>query len=593
MNNQPAETNSKQVYGRLLSYARPYWKVFALAIVGMIGSALTEAGIPVILKPILDASFVNQSPEMLQLGLLGLVLLFLGKGLASFTAQVGGSWVGQKVVHDMRCLMFNKLTHLPHSFFNENSSGSIISKITYNTTQVATATTEALIVIVRDSITVVALLAWLFYLDWQLTLTFLVITPFIATAIKIMSVRLRKLNHELQDKMGLMTQSLNETTPAMEVIKTFGGEEYEQSRFDKAANLVRRFNIKTIIVSAASVPVVQLLGIISLVIVVYIISLQAENERMQVDGVISFFAAMAMLFSPIKRLTKVNATLQRGLAAADSLFEFLDTAPEKDDGTQPLTHTKGHIQLKDVVFRYPNANENALNNISLEIQPGETIALVGGSGSGKSTLASLIPRFQNPSSGSILIDGQNLQDIKLKSLRSNIAIVSQKVILFNDSVAANIAYGASHDANSDEIKDAAKAAHALDFIEQLTNGFNTSVGENGSRLSGGQRQRIAIARALLKDAPILIMDEATSALDSQSEQHVQAALEELRKNRTAIIIAHRLSTIENADRIIVMDKGQIIETGSHQELLTKGGAYAKLYQAQFSSANKEVQNKPD
>ncbi|HGX92791.1 MAG TPA: lipid A export permease/ATP-binding protein MsbA [Candidatus Tenderia sp.] len=578
----PEIQQGKQLYGRLLSHVKPYWRIFAIAIIAMVGGGLAESGIPVLLKPLLDESFVHKNADAVQTTMIWLILLFVARGLVGFVSQVGIAWVGHKIIFDIRSKMFEKLIHMPQDYYDEHSTGTLISKITYNTDQVANSATNALVVIVKDSITVIALLGWMFYLDWQLSLIFLIIGPIIGVIVKGISKRLRRFNMSLQSNMGHMTQTLTEAANGTEVIKIFGGEKYERDRFDKVANWVRRYNMKAITVSAINVPVVQLIGILALALIVYIVSLKAEADMLSVGGFVSFFGAMAMLFSPIKRLTKVNEQLQRGLAAAQSIFELLDEPGECDSGTISLPRARGQLQFQHLHFRYPHADEDALHDINLDIQPGETIALVGQSGSGKSTLASLIPRFHTPTAGKILLDGHELGEIRLKELRANIALVSQKVVLFNDTIAANIAYGSKRDASEAEISAAARAAHAMEFIEKLPEGLNALVGENGSRLSGGQRQRIAIARALLKDAPILIMDEATSALDSQSEQHVQAALETLRKDRTAIIIAHRLSTIENADRIAVMDKGRVVEVGSHQELLSKGGAYARLYQAQFS-----------
>jgi len=578
----PEIQDGKVLYGRLLRYVKPYWKVFALAIIGMVGGALTEAGIPILLKPLLDGSFVEKNAELVQLSMIYLILLFVVRGLSGFLAQVGIAWVGHKVVLDLRKQMFDKLLHMPQSYYDEHSTGTLIGKLTYNADQVANTTTNALIILVRDSITVIALLAWMFYLDWQLSLIVLIIGPIIGIIVKTISKRLRSFNTNLQTQVGEMTQTLNEASLGQEVIKIYGGEQQEQQRFESVANWVRRYNMKSITIMAINVPVVQFIGVLALAVIVYIVSLKADADQLTVGGFVSFFGAMAMLFSPIKRLTKVNEQLQRGLAAAQSIFEMIDAEPEQDSGKIRLQQAEGFIQLRGVSFQYPHGQDKALNDIDLDIAAGETIALVGQSGSGKSTLASLLPRFHQTTEGNILIDGHKIDTISLKSLRANIALVSQKVVLFNDTIAANIAYGSGQDASVEQIEAAAHAAHAMEFIEKLPDGLNSIVGENGSRLSGGQRQRIAIARALLKNAPVLIMDEATSALDSQSEKHVQAALDTLRKDRTAIIIAHRLSTIENADRIVVMDKGHILEIGSHSDLINQGGAYSRLYHAQFS-----------
>ena len=396
-----AMLDGKQLYGRLLSHVRPYWRVFTIAIIAMIGGGLAESGIPILLKPLLDDSFVYKNAEAVQNSMVLLILLFIARGLVGFISQVGIAWVGHKVVLDIRCKMFEKLIHMPQNYYDEHSTGTLISKITYNTDQVAATTTNALIVIVKDSITVIALLAWMFYLDWQLSLIFLIVGPVIGLIVKSISKRLRRANLSLQNNMGHMTQALNEAANGTEVIKIFGGEQYEQARFNNVANWVRRFNMKAITVSAINVPVVQIIGVLALALIVYIVSLKAEADMLTVGGFVSFFGAMAMLFSPIKRLTKVNEQLQRGLAAAQSIFELLDEQSERDTGTVSIGRAVGRLTFEHTCFRYSHAEEDALSDIHLEINPGETIALVGQSGSGKSTLASLIPQFHTPTSGSI------------------------------------------------------------------------------------------------------------------------------------------------------------------------------------------------
>jgi ATP-binding cassette, subfamily B, bacterial MsbA len=498
------------------------------------------------------------------------------------------------VVMDLRCLMFGKLVALPTRCYDDNSSGALMSKVTYDVSQVTDAATNAVTVLVRDSLTIVGLLGWLLYLNWQLTLIALVVVPLIAIVIRSFSGRLRRMSRGSQQAMGHIAHVLEETIECHKVVKIFGGQEYEMRRFADAANQLRRFNVKQAIAASATVPLVQILAAIALSIIIYIATQQSAANDTTVGGFVSFITTMLMLLTPLKRLTGISESLQRGLAAAESVFHLIDEESEADvdteadtnvgagTGTISLPRAQGALEFRNLDFSYGHDSKLALSGISLSIRPGETVALVGQSGGGKTTLANLIPRFYTPTAGQILLDGHDIQTVSLKELRANTALVSQDVVLFNDSVAANIAYGRQTGASEEEIIAAAEAAHAMEFIREMPEGLNTQIGENGVRLSGGQRQRLAIARAILKNAPILILDEATSALDTESERHVQAALETLMRGRTTIVIAHRLSTIEKADRIVVLQKGRIAETGNHQELLEKKGIYAHLYQVQFA-----------
>ena len=578
---------SLQLYLRLLRYVKPYWHAFAVSILGMAVSAATEPLLPALLKPFLDGTFVHKDDLVLRWAPLIILVIFFVRGLSSFVGAYAINWVGNKLVMDLRAEMFGKLLSLPTRYYDDHATGSLISKITYDVTNVTVAATSVVTITIRDSIIIIGLLGWLFYLDWKLTLLSLTVAPIVALVIRVINNRLRNSSRDTQVAMGSITQVIEESVTAHKVVKLFGGQHYEQNRFLNEINWLRRHIMKQAIAAQANVPIVQMVAAVAVALIIFLAMGRAQSDTSTVGGFLSFIAALLMLTSPLKRITSVNEFMQRGLAAAESIFELIDTPSESDAGTGTIARTNGNLSFEHVSLSYQGDERMALNDVSLEIPAGQTVALVGQSGSGKSTMANLVPRFYLPTGGRITLDGHDLADLTLASLRSNIALVSQEVVLFNDTIAANITYGQMREVPEEEIVAAAQAAHAMEFIRDLPNGMNTLVGEKGVRLSGGQRQRIAIARAILKNAPVLILDEATSALDSESERHVQAALETLMRGRTTLVIAHRLSTIENADRIVVLQKGRIVEMGNHQELMEKNGVYAQLHHIQFDGQHAE------
>jgi subfamily B ATP-binding cassette protein MsbA len=567
---------------RLLRYVAPHKHVLIVALLGAVVVALTEPALPAIMKPLFDGVFVDRDAAIIRWMPLIIIGLFVVRGVAEYTASYCMAWVGNRLVMDLRTLMFARLLELPTPYYDDQASGNLISKLTYDVTQVTAAATSVLTVIFKDSLAIIGLLAWMFWLNWKLTLLSLVMTPLIVLIVRLISIRLRNTSRNVQEAMGEVTQVIQETIEGQKVVKLYGGQTYEAGRFDVQTNRVRRFMMKQAAAAATSVPFVQLIAATALAGMVYLATRESTTGAITVGGFVSFITAMLMLTAPLKRITSVNEPLQRGLAAAESVFALIDQPGEVDPGTGEIARARGDIRFENVTVQYEGTGRPALDDITLAIAPGETVALVGASGAGKTTLANLVPCFYRPTSGRLLLDGHDLATLKLASLRANIALVSQEVVLFNDTVAANIAYGSMHGATDAQVLAAADAAHATEFIRQMPQGFATVVGENGVKLSGGQRQRLAIARALLKNAPVLVLDEATSALDSEAERHVQAALETLMKGRTTLVIAHRLSTVENAHRIVVLDQGRIAEIGTHRELLDRGGIYAKLYRIQFA-----------
>lgn len=584
MSEQTDTKTAAVIYRRLLSYALPYWKIFSLAVIGMVIYALTQVSFAKIMEPMMDGGFVEKDPLSRFWVPVFIVIIFAVRIVGTFFSEYGMAVISRNVIRDLREIIFNKITVLPTSYFDSVSSGSILSKMVYDIEQLAAATSNVVVVLIRDSLTVLALFIWLLYLSPLLTLILFAITPFVAAIVYAISKRFRMLGARIQDSMGSVTDITEEAIKANQEIKIFGGQDFESHRFAETNHYNRRQHLKMVATNAISNPTIQLIVAVAFAFMIYLATNPEFIKDMTAGRFFSYLTAMIMLLQHAKRLTTLNMTLQKGIAAAESVFNFIDVENEIDKGTQTIDKVTGVVEFENVGFEY-NKNEKVLSNITLKINAGETVAFVGRSGAGKSSLVSLLPRFYNKTSGSIKIDGYDIESLELKNLRSHIALVNQNITLFNDSVAHNIAYSDLDNVDSHKIREAAKSASALEFIENLPDGMDTVVGEDGVLLSGGQRQRIAIARAIFKDAPILILDEATSSLDSESERYIQAAFDELIKSRTTLVIAHRLSTIEGADKIVVLDKGCIVEVGTHQALLDKNGYYADLYNMQFKNKN--------
>ena len=571
-------SSERVLLARLFRYVRPHWRVFALGVVAMMLTGSTETALPAIMQHLLDDGFGGKgNPQLMWTAPLMIIGLFVGRGMFTFTMNYAMNEVSNSVLYDLRKQMFDRLVQMPVSYFSTHSAGTIIARLVNDVQNVTQSLASVLVIMVRDTCVILGLLGWLLYLNWQLTMIAFVLIPMVALAVGAFSRRMRRLSGEQLRYTGELTSVVGEAIHGNPVIKVYAGQEHERSRFAAASRQLQGFARRMTVASSLLVPITQVMAAVAVSLVIALALYQSQQDRTTVGGFVSFLTAMLMILNPLKHLADVNGQLQRAFAAADAVFHFIDEPIENDHSTREIGRAKGALRFEDVRFGYEGSTSLALKGIDLEIKAGETVALVGGSGGGKTTLANLLPRFYSVTDGRILLDDIPIESLKLESLRRQIAWVSQQVMLFNDTIANNVAYGSRRGASEADVRAALDAAYLTEFVASLPDGINTMIGDNGIRLSGGQRQRLSIARALLKNAPILVLDEATSALDNESERFVQAALDKLMHGQTTLIIAHRLSTIEKADRILVLDDGRIVESGTHAELIELGGLYARLH----------------
>jgi subfamily B ATP-binding cassette protein MsbA len=569
-----------QTFRRLWPMITPFKTGLVVAAVALVLNAAGDTLMLSLLKPLLD-DFGKADSRVLHWMPLVVIGLMLMRGITSYVSSYCISWVSGMVVMQMRRRLFGHMMRMPVAFFDQQSTGTLLSRITYDSEQVASSSSSALVTVVREGASIIGLFIMMFYYSWQLSLILIVLAPIVSFAIRLVSKRFRNISKNMQNTMGQVTTSAEQMLKGHKEVLIFGGQQVETERFNTVSNRMRQQGMKLVSASSIADPIIQLIASLALAFVLFAASFPSVMDTLTAGTITVVFSSMIALMRPLKSLTNVNAQFQRGMAACQTLFSILDLEQEKDTGTRQVERAKGDIEFRHVTFAYPGREIPALRDINLSISEGKTVALVGRSGSGKSTIANLLTRFYDVQEGQILMDGHDLREYTLASLRDQVALVSQNVHLFNDTIANNIAYAREERYSREEIEKAARMAYATDFIDKMENGLDTVIGENGVMLSGGQRQRIAIARALLRDCPILILDEATSALDTESERAIQAALDELQKNRTSLVIAHRLSTIEKADEILVVEDGRIVERGQHAELIEQKGAYAQLHRMQF------------